>query len=133
MWSHKEINQVDCSANGEVTSVVYLKNYIFSGHSDGTLKVAACMLFQITVIYILKKTSLLAFSVSKSYICFKKVSESSVIRTMQCTQVWEGSENILRLVHEAQEHTKAITSLSVLHSEEKVFSGSLDRSIRVRT
>lgn len=85
MWSHKEINQVDCSANGEVTSVVYLKNYIFSGHSDGTLK------------------------------------------------VWEGSENILRLVHEAQEHTKAITSLSVLHSEEKIFSGSLDRSIRVRT
>lgn len=45
MWSHKEINQVDCSANGEVTSVVYLNNYIFSGHSDGTLKVAAhpCM------------------------------------------------------------------------------------------
>lgn len=31
MWSHKEINQVDCSANGEVTSVVYLNNYIFSG------------------------------------------------------------------------------------------------------
>ncbi|KAG0535792.1 hypothetical protein BDA96_03G008700 [Sorghum bicolor] len=83
MWSHKEINQVDCSSNGEVTSVVYLKNYIFSGHSDGTLK------------------------------------------------VWEGSENILRLVHEAQEHTKAITSLSVLQSEEKLFSGSLDRSIRV--
>ncbi|CAD6240689.1 unnamed protein product [Miscanthus lutarioriparius] len=83
MWSHKEINQVDCSANGEVTSVVYLKNYIFSGHSDGTLK------------------------------------------------VWEGSESILRLVHEAQEHAKAITSLSVLHSEEKLYSGSLDRSIRV--
>lgn len=84
MWSHKEINQVDCSANGEVTSVVYLNNYIFSGHSDGTLK------------------------------------------------VWQGSENILALVHEAQEHSKAITSLSVLHSEseEKLYSGSLDRSIR---
>ncbi|XP_034598044.2 putative E3 ubiquitin-protein ligase LIN-1 [Setaria viridis] len=83
MWNHKEINQADCSSNGEVTSIVYLKNHIFSGHSDGTLK------------------------------------------------VWEGSENILRLVHEAQEHTKAITSLSVLHSEEKLYSGSLDRTIRV--
>ncbi|CAL4959147.1 unnamed protein product [Urochloa decumbens] len=83
MWNHKEINQADCSSNGEVTSIVYLKNNIFSGHSDGTLK------------------------------------------------VWEGSENILRLVYEAQEHTKAITSLSVLHSEEKLYSGSLDRSIRV--
>ncbi|OEL31842.1 putative E3 ubiquitin-protein ligase LIN-1 [Dichanthelium oligosanthes] len=83
MWNHKEINQADCSSNGEVTSIIYLKNYIFSGHSDGTLK------------------------------------------------VWEGSENILRLVHEAQEHTKAITSLSVLHSEEKLYSGSLDRTIKV--
>nr|CAB3475651.1 unnamed protein product [Digitaria exilis] len=83
MWNHREINQADCSSNGEVTSIVYLKNYIFSGHSDGTLK------------------------------------------------VWEGSENILRLVHDAQEHTKAITSLSVMHSEDKIYSGSLDRTIRV--
>jgi hypothetical protein len=40
MWNHKEINLVDCSSNGEVTSIVYLKNHIFSGHSDGTLKVS---------------------------------------------------------------------------------------------
>ncbi|EEC70236.1 hypothetical protein OsI_01010 [Oryza sativa Indica Group] len=83
MWNHKELNHADCSSNGEVTSIAYFKGYIFSGHSDGTLK------------------------------------------------VWEGSENILRLVHESQEHTKAITSLAVLHSEEKLFSGSLDRTIRV--
>uniref|UniRef100_A0A453EI00 Neurobeachin beta-propeller domain-containing protein n=1 Tax=Aegilops tauschii subsp. strangulata TaxID=200361 RepID=A0A453EI00_AEGTS len=73
----------DCSSNGEVTSIVYYKSYIFSGHSDGTLK------------------------------------------------VWEGSENILRLVQESQEHTKAITSLSILPSEEKLYSGSMDRTIRV--
>ncbi|PNT70211.1 hypothetical protein BRADI_2g07750v3 [Brachypodium distachyon] len=83
MWNHKELNHADCSSNGEVTSIVYFKSYIFSGHSDGTLK------------------------------------------------VWEGSENILRLVHESQEHTKAISSLSLLHSEEKLYSGSLDRTIRV--
>uniref|UniRef100_A0ACD5VR81 Uncharacterized protein n=1 Tax=Avena sativa TaxID=4498 RepID=A0ACD5VR81_AVESA len=83
MWNHKELNQADCSSNGEVTSIVYFKSYIFSGHSDGTLK------------------------------------------------VWEGSENILRLVQESQEHTKAITSLSILPSEEKLYSGSMDRTIRV--
>uniref|UniRef100_A0A0E0BZG5 RING-type E3 ubiquitin transferase n=2 Tax=Oryza meridionalis TaxID=40149 RepID=A0A0E0BZG5_9ORYZ len=83
MWNHKELNHADCSSNGEVTSIAYFKGYIFSGHSDGTLK------------------------------------------------VWERSENILRLVHESQEHKKAITSLAVLHSEEKLFSGSLDRTIRV--
>lgn len=49
MWNHKEIKQVDCSSNGEVTSIVYLKNYIFSGHSDGTLKVVVALLFQVTV------------------------------------------------------------------------------------
>lgn len=48
-------------------------------------------------------------------------------------QVWEGSENILRLVQESQEHTKAITSLSILPSEEKLYSGSMDRTIRVQT
>ncbi|KAI5006129.1 hypothetical protein ZWY2020_033372 [Hordeum vulgare] len=83
MWNHKELNNADCSSNGEVTSIVYYKSYIFSGHSDGTLK------------------------------------------------VWEGSENILRLVQESQEHTKAITSLSILPSEEKLYSGSMDRTIRV--
>jgi hypothetical protein len=50
-----EINQVDCGANSEVTSVVYLKNYVFSSHSDGTLN------------------------------------------------VWEGSKNIIHLVHKAQD------------------------------
>uniref|UniRef100_A0A0D9UYS1 RING-type E3 ubiquitin transferase n=1 Tax=Leersia perrieri TaxID=77586 RepID=A0A0D9UYS1_9ORYZ len=83
MWNHKELNHADCSSNGGVTSIVYFKGFIFSGHSDGTLK------------------------------------------------VWEGSENILRLAHESQEHTKAITSLAVLQSEDKLFSGSLDRTIRV--
>lgn len=36
---HKELFQVDCSENGEVSSVICLKDKIFSGHSDGTIKV----------------------------------------------------------------------------------------------
>lgn len=38
-WSHKELVQVDCSENGEVLSIAYFKDKIFSGHSDGTIKV----------------------------------------------------------------------------------------------
>ncbi|KAI3908231.1 hypothetical protein MKW92_027472 [Papaver armeniacum] len=39
LWTHKELIQVDCSSNGEVTSIVCFNDKIFSGHSDGTLKV----------------------------------------------------------------------------------------------
>lgn len=38
-WSHKELVQVDCSENGEVLSIACFKDKIFSGHSDGTIKV----------------------------------------------------------------------------------------------
>ncbi|CAN6540986.1 unnamed protein product [Malus baccata var. baccata] len=39
LWDHKELVQVDCSENGEVLSVICFKDKIFSGHSDGTIKV----------------------------------------------------------------------------------------------
>ncbi|WCJ42504.1 Transducin/WD40 repeat-like superfamily protein [Euphorbia peplus] len=39
LWSHVELAQVDCSENGEVNSIVCFKDKIFSGHSDGTIKV----------------------------------------------------------------------------------------------
>ncbi|KAI4376603.1 hypothetical protein MLD38_014346 [Melastoma candidum] len=39
MWNHKEIAQVDCGSNGEVLSIVCFRDKIFSGHSDGTIKV----------------------------------------------------------------------------------------------
>ncbi|GFS41204.1 hypothetical protein Acr_00g0073010 [Actinidia rufa] len=39
LWNHKELVQEDCSANGEVLSIVCFRGKIFSGHSDGTIKV----------------------------------------------------------------------------------------------
>lgn len=39
LWNHKELVQVDSSENGEVLSLVSFKDKIFSGHSDGTIKV----------------------------------------------------------------------------------------------
>lgn len=39
IWIHKELIQVDCSENGEVQSIICFKDKLFSGHSDGTIKV----------------------------------------------------------------------------------------------
>ncbi|CAN6729296.1 unnamed protein product [Malus baccata var. baccata] len=38
LWDHKELAQVDCNENGEVLSVICFDDKIFSGHSDGTIK-----------------------------------------------------------------------------------------------
>ncbi|KAJ4708471.1 RING-type E3 ubiquitin transferase [Melia azedarach] len=38
-WNHKELIQVDSSENGEVLSIACFRDKIFSGHSDGTIKV----------------------------------------------------------------------------------------------
>eukprot|EP00258_Populus_trichocarpa_P029487 XP_024445506.1 putative E3 ubiquitin-protein ligase LIN-2 isoform X2 [Populus trichocarpa] len=39
LWTHNELVQVDCSGNGEVLSITFYNDKIFSGHSDGTIKV----------------------------------------------------------------------------------------------
>ncbi|GKV06638.1 hypothetical protein SLEP1_g18508 [Rubroshorea leprosula] len=83
LWNHKELLQVDSSENGEVLSIACFKDKIFSGHSDGTIK------------------------------------------------VWNGRGNILHLIQEIREHTKAVTSLSILQSGERLYSGSLDKTARV--
>ncbi|KAL0427020.1 UNVERIFIED_CONTAM: putative E3 ubiquitin-protein ligase LIN-1 [Sesamum latifolium] len=45
--------------------------------------------------------------------------------------VWSSEGSELHLIQEICEHTKAVTSLSVLHSSDKLYSGSLDRTVRV--
>ncbi|KAJ0031553.1 hypothetical protein Pint_13215 [Pistacia integerrima] len=82
-WNHKELVQLDSSENGEVLSIACFRDKIFSGHSDGTIK------------------------------------------------VWTGRGSILHLIQEIREHTKAVTSLAVLQSEERLYSGSLDKTARV--
>ncbi|KAG5225691.1 E3 ubiquitin-protein ligase [Salix suchowensis] len=39
LWTHNELVQVDCSENGEVLAIAFYNDKIFSGHSDGTIKV----------------------------------------------------------------------------------------------
>ncbi|XP_071689321.1 putative E3 ubiquitin-protein ligase LIN-1 [Rutidosis leptorrhynchoides] len=89
LWNHIEIGQEDCSANGVVLSLVCKKDKIFSGHSDGTIKVWT--------------------------------GKSS----------GKGKSSMLHLIQEVQEHTKAVTSLTVLPSGNTLYSGSHDKTIRV--
>ncbi|KAI3790166.1 hypothetical protein L2E82_02999 [Cichorium intybus] len=83
MWNHRELVQEDCSVNGVVLSIVFHKNKIFSGHSDGTIK------------------------------------------------MWTSKGSVLRLNQEIREHTKAVTSLTILPSGNTLYSGSHDKTIRV--
>nr|GEZ28678.1 putative E3 ubiquitin-protein ligase LIN [Tanacetum cinerariifolium] len=88
LWYHQELAQEDCSINGVVLSIVCRKDKIFTGHSDGTIK------------------------------------------------IWSGKDrgkgksSILRLIQEIREHTKAVTSLTILPSGSTLYSGSHDKTIR---
>ncbi|KAK7398962.1 hypothetical protein VNO78_10136 [Psophocarpus tetragonolobus] len=83
IWIHKELIKEDCRENGEVMSVICFKDKVFSGHTDGTIK------------------------------------------------VWTLKDNLLHLLQEIQEHTKAVTNLVISESDERLYSGSLDRTAKV--
>ncbi|KAL8242036.1 hypothetical protein R6Q59_012338 [Mikania micrantha] len=82
MWSASEGFEVDSSINGEVLSLIYVKNRVISSHSDGTIK------------------------------------------------VWDASKRVLRLIQEVREHSKAVTCLYIPPAHDKLYSGSLDKTIR---
>ncbi|KDP36916.1 hypothetical protein JCGZ_08207 [Jatropha curcas] len=46
-------------------------------------------------------------------------------------KVWDAGKRGLRLIHEVREHTKAVTCLYVPSSGDKLYSGSLDKTVRV--
>lgn len=47
-------------------------------------------------------------------------------------KVWTGKGSVLHPVVETRKHTKAVTSLVISPEKEIIYSGSLDRTIRVR-
>ncbi|XP_031485368.1 putative E3 ubiquitin-protein ligase LIN isoform X3 [Nymphaea colorata] len=83
IWFHKELFQMSCSMNGGVLAMNCYRDLIFSGHSDGTIK------------------------------------------------VWGIEGSRLHLIQETREHSKSVTSLEVLQNNGRLYSGSLDKSIRV--
>ncbi|KAJ6352091.1 hypothetical protein OIU76_001329 [Salix suchowensis] len=46
-------------------------------------------------------------------------------------KVWDAGKRVLRLIQEVRDHTKAVTCLYIPSSEDKLYSGSLDKTIRV--
>ncbi|GAY64555.1 hypothetical protein CUMW_234440 [Citrus unshiu] len=46
-------------------------------------------------------------------------------------KMWDSGKRVLRLIQEVREHTKAVTCLYVPSSGDKLYSGSLDKAIRV--
>ncbi|KAI4324399.1 hypothetical protein MLD38_029894 [Melastoma candidum] len=46
-------------------------------------------------------------------------------------KVWDVGKKVLRLVQEVREHTKAVTCLCAAPSEDRLYSGSIDKSIRI--
>lgn len=46
-------------------------------------------------------------------------------------KVWTGKGSVLHLIQEVREHSKAVTSLTVLQSGDTLYSGSLDKTVRV--
>ncbi|KAH1049487.1 hypothetical protein GLYMA_08G037000v4 [Glycine max] len=64
-----------------------------------------------------------------SVICFKgKFFSGHTDGTMK---VWTLKDNLFCLMQEIQEHTKAVTNLVISESDDRLYSGSLDRTARV--
>ncbi|XP_073043789.1 putative E3 ubiquitin-protein ligase LIN-1 isoform X2 [Primulina eburnea] len=83
LWSCVEGPVLDVSMNGEILSMLQIKNRLISSHSDGTIK------------------------------------------------VWDTGRKTPRLIQEVREHSKAVTCLYVPPLHDKLYSGSLDKTIRV--
>ncbi|KAL0351756.1 UNVERIFIED_CONTAM: putative E3 ubiquitin-protein ligase LIN-1 [Sesamum calycinum] len=83
LWSCVEGPELDVSINGEILSMMHIRNRLISSHSDGTIK------------------------------------------------VWDTGKSTPRLIQEAREHSKAVTCLYVPPACDKLYSGSLDKTIRV--
>ncbi|KAL0360544.1 UNVERIFIED_CONTAM: putative E3 ubiquitin-protein ligase LIN-1 [Sesamum radiatum] len=83
LWSCVEGPELDVSINGEILSMIHIRNRLISSHSDGTIK------------------------------------------------VWDTGKSTPRLIQEAREHSKAVTCLYVPPACDKLYSGSLDKTIRV--
>lgn len=60
---------------------------------------------------------------NKEFSCFSK--------QFKLIQVWDAGRKVPRLIQEVREHNKAVTCLCLSSSSDKLYSGSLDKTIRV--
>ncbi|XP_045822566.1 LOW QUALITY PROTEIN: putative E3 ubiquitin-protein ligase LIN-1 [Trifolium pratense] len=64
-----------------------------------------------------------------SVICFKDKIISG--HTDGSIKVWTLKDNLLLLLQEIQEHVKAVTTLTISESRDRLYSGSLDRTAKI--
>ncbi|MCO5600119.1 hypothetical protein L7F22_054227 [Adiantum nelumboides] len=84
LWAHEEIAPpIDTGTNGDVRCLAQIEGRLFSGHSDGSMK------------------------------------------------VWDCRNKNLILIQDLKEHQKPITCLFVSHAGDKLYSGSLDKTVKV--
>uniref|UniRef100_A0A7N0TJ17 RING-type E3 ubiquitin transferase n=2 Tax=Kalanchoe fedtschenkoi TaxID=63787 RepID=A0A7N0TJ17_KALFE len=102
IWQHKEVIQVDCSANGEVLSIVSFKDRIFSGHSDGTIK---AWTGRGSILHLIQQTREHSKAVTSLAVMPQgdKLYSGSLDKT---TRVWSISNEVMECiqVHDMKEH-----------------------------
>nr|GLL20597.1 putative E3 ubiquitin-protein ligase LIN [Ipomoea trifida] len=102
LWNRKEIVREDCSANGEVLSIVCSGSKVLSGHSDGTIK---AWTLKGGVLHLVQETREHAKAVTSLAILqsAEKFYSGSLDRTLR---VWSISNEGIRCeqVHEIKDH-----------------------------
>lgn len=106
LWKYEELSLKDTSMNGELNSLVHAADRIFSGHSDGTLKVWDCKKRILHLIQEVREhtKSVTSLAVSSSTENLYSGSHDKTIR------VWAiGKEKIHCIqVHEVKDHVQAL-------------------------
>ncbi|XP_047339652.1 putative E3 ubiquitin-protein ligase LIN-1 [Impatiens glandulifera] len=107
IWNHKEIIQEDSSVNGEVSSMICYEDKIFSGHSDGTIKVWLAKGNNLRLIQEVKEHSKVVTSLRVLH-PGDKLYSGSLDRTVrvwtisgeiiQCTQIHDMKDHVNNLV-----------------------------------
>ncbi|XP_058074307.1 putative E3 ubiquitin-protein ligase LIN-1 [Magnolia sinica] len=107
LWNHKELIQVDCSTNGEVLSVTCFKDKIFSGHSDGTIKVWSG---RGTLLHLIHETKEHSKAVTSLAILqsAEKLYSGSLDRTIRTWSIQDERIQCIQ-VHDVKDHVQNLT------------------------
>nr|GLL27711.1 putative E3 ubiquitin-protein ligase LIN-1 [Ipomoea trifida] len=106
LWNHKEIVQEDCSANGEVLSIVCSGLKVFSSHSDGTIK---AWTLKGGLLHLIQETREHAKAVTSLAILHsaEKLYSGSLDRTVRVWSVTNGGIQCEQ-VHETKDHVNKL-------------------------
>lgn len=111
---HSQMLEVGNKCNGAVTCLIFYKGHLYSGYSDGLIKV--CDLFFWT----------------NCFLSFKGCHFSTGWWDADVlVQVWDIKGQTATLVQEMKEHRKAITCFALYEPGNCLLSGSADKTIKV--